>query len=426
MKFKALSLSLLLFLLLGLFNPLFANVTFSPHSQWDGPPPLTWYSAYGNSITGAVNSELPIDYVNFANYEVSVFTASCSVQSNGWGGSCWFTQLEERPSGPYEQRLLLNFHCNPNCFSDPPPPDPDPDQCLEGVMNEECCQLTAENYCLNLGGVFSFEYFGIDAIGGERCEYVCFDDRPQEPDPDPDPDPNPEPTPNPIPDPINPEPEPDPNPVPEPPPESGDNQAVLHYLDILARQAKYDPRVYSELFRLNRNSQLNAEELHRLTNETNERLANNGIILDNVLDELVKANDRGELVLPSDGELDDSLLDWRLDGISDLSPNIVSNWDYFRGSARSLLVEAGLNPDDAEFDVDDWELDVIDISERADDFDLFLPDASCIGVKMYDINGLMFPINWTPLCDIFHWVGMLVVFSAWFSTPFIVFNTSKK
>lgn len=383
------------------------------------------------------------------------------------------------------------------------PPEP---SCLEG-LTESCCEQLAEYECRERGGCESWQYFGADAIGGERCEFTCYDDidppdngdpgtnpdpNPGDDDPDPDPDPSPDPGDDPNPNPG--DDDPDPNPgdggdgddwdYTPPAPGQGaiinvgggagsggvtvdvsvDTSAIEGWLQILADKPGFnDFGILTAIDLLRQGNQQDANTLVAAINalrDGNEELASaliwelktantaltkiegdtartaDGVdsisgqmgsvtdLLSRIADSLASGD--GDGTAPGDGSgsgLGDG--DWSIPipGVDPDNPGEISDYGHF-GTRYGGFADRVELPED--FTTDAFELDRFDISSGMADYQPFLPSSECIGVRTYSINGLTVSLDWNPLCDIFRWIGYLVMVSAWFSVPFIVFGTSKK
>lgn len=358
------------------------------------------------------------------------------------------------------------------------PPEP---SCLEG-LTESCCEQLANYECRERGGCESWQYFGADTIGGERCEFTCFDDieppdngdpgtnpdpNPGDDDPDPDPDPSPDPGDDPDPNPGDDDPNPNPGDGDDwdytpPAPGQGatinigggassggvtvdvsvDTSAIEGWLQILADKPGFndsgiitamqllregnadDARAIVDEIRQS-NAHLDMIQRHTANTTDNQNLTNNKLdgiagILNRIADSFGSGDGDGDGSTPDFGDGD-----WFIDlpGINPDNPVEVSDFGHF-GTRYGGFADRVELPED--FTVDAFELDRFDISSGMGDYQPFLPSSECIGVRTYSINGLTVTLDWNPMCDIFRWIGYLVMVSAWFSVPFIVFGTSKK
>lgn len=361
---------------------------------------------------------------------------------------------------------------------DEPTPQP-PNPCNEG-LSDLCCQFIAEDSCSALGGVHDFYWWPPASIGGERCDFTCRADVDDPTPPDnPDPDPNLPPgddDPDPTEPPGDGDPNPDPDPEPDPdydytPPSPGqgaivnigggagsggvtvdidfDTSALEGWLQILADKPGFnDSGIITAMQLLRdgnrddalaiidelRTSNAHLDNIVAYTGTTADNADRMRIQLDGIADLLANIGDSlgsgvgggdggGDGGGTNEGDFPDGDWSYPVRALDPDDPTSIIDFDHFRRIGEDYADRVEL-PDG--FDLDSFELDRFDISDTMGDFQPFLPSADCIGRRSYDINGLSLTLDWSPMCDIFRWIGYLVMVSAWFATPFIIFGASKK
>ncbi len=172
-------------------------------------------------------------------------------------------------------------------------------------------------------------------------------------------------------------------------------------------------------------------------NGINANISGLGVSLDNVTGELqgihgaLSGGVIGQLsgLLSESAQSRDSLasIESALTGdvdYSDLDFSEFGGDGYDEGSdgRQSILDAFGLTGNESWDDIETTE---IDLDDHVDSFDFRLPDSSCPAPLVFTIRRTSIEYSYQPLCDIFEQLGVFVLLSAYFMTPFIVFGAKK-
>lgn len=136
----------------------------------------------------------------------------------------------------------------------------------------------------------------------------------------------------------------------------------------------------------------------------------------NQLLEDIFSDDSGSVPAPDDLDIADSFPGVSSDGSE------ITDFEHFRSSSRELLEAAGLDLDPR---LSDLQLETINIDDRINDFQPWLDTQQCPDYLELHFMNRTFRLHFQPMCDVFGWIGIVVIFTAYFSVPFIVFGSRR-